>query len=156
TPANLVANIQAALNTIFGAGATVVSSVSGTVYTITFAGGLANANLAQVTTTSSLTGTSPTVTPSTVNNGSGNEVQTLTVGGTSAGTFTPVFNGVSGTALTFTTGAPPTAADVLASLNAIPGLNGNVTVIGNNAGPFTIVFNNGLGNANLPQMTTTV
>ena len=61
--------------------------------------------------------------------GSGNELQSLAFGGTSGGTATLSFNGVSGTAatvLTFTTGSSPTAAQVLAHLNSIGGLSGNV------------------------------
>src|SRR5581483_7730723 len=83
--------------------------------------------------------------------GTGNEVQTLTIGGTSGGTVTPMFNGVlATTALTFTTGASPTAAQVLASLNTIPYLNGNVTVVGPAAGPFLIAFAGSLSGVNVP------
>src|SRR6185312_11929024 len=105
-------------------------------------GGLANANLAQVTTNSaSLTG--GTVTPSTARDGAGNELQTLTLGGTSGGTFTVSFGGVAATgSLTFTTGTAPTAASLQTYLNTIAALNGNVTVLGGDGGPFFIVFNN--------------
>src|SRR5206468_2822830 len=86
-----------------------------------------------------------------------NETQTITLGGTSGGTFTPVFAGMASTMpLTFTTGSAPLASDVLASLNTIPALNGNVAVFGAPAGPFTVIFNNALGTANVPQMTFTV
>src|SRR5439155_19264971 len=58
--------------------------------------------------------------------------------------------------LTFITGGAPTAAVVLNSLSAIPGLAGNVAVFGANGGAqFLIVFINALANANVPQMTTT-
>src|SRR5262249_28855788 len=46
-----------------------------------------------------------------------------------------------------------TAADVQASLNTIPALNGNVAVTGSAGGPFTITFVNGLTGVNVPQLT---
>src|SRR5262249_24402703 len=128
TPATLVANIQAALDAIFGAGNTVVSSTSATGYLIAFAGGLTNANLAQITTTSSLTG--GTVTPTTVRNGACNEVQTVTPSGLN-GTFTLQFNAVNATSpVVFSPSVGPTASQIQTHLNTIPALNGNVTVIG--------------------------
>src|SRR5262249_4742173 len=127
-----------------------------TIYTITFAGGLASANLAQITVTSSLTG--GTVTPSTVRDGIGNEVQTITLGGTSGGTFTVSFGGVAATsgALTFTTGSSPTAAQLPTHLNSIPALNGNAPLTGGNARPSTVVFDNALANVIVAAMTTAV
>src|SRR5439155_8512259 len=53
---------------------------------------LANANVPQFTTT--VTG-GTTATPATVNDGLGNEVQTFTLGGTSGGSFSPLFAGVA-------------------------------------------------------------
>src|SRR5205807_1054889 len=89
--------------------------------------------------------------------GFGNEIETLTLGGAAAGTVTPVFAGVASTLpLTFNPGSTPTATDVLNSLNTIPALAGNVLVFGANGGPvFTIIFVNGLGKANVAQLTTT-
>ena len=125
---------------------------------ITAAAGLANTNLPQFTTVG-VTATPAVGSVTTVRDGSGNELQSLTFGGTSGGTATLSFNGVAGTAatvLTFTTGSSPTAAQVLASLNSIPALNGNVLVLGATTGPFTIIFTGALANTNVPQLTTTV
>ena len=59
------------------------------VYTITFQGALANANLSPLTANSMLTGISPTVSLAPVMDGTGSDVQTLTLGGTiTGGTFT--------------------------------------------------------------------
>jgi hypothetical protein len=85
----------------------------------------------------------------TIADGAGNEVQTLAFGNevqtltlVSAGSTTLLFDGASATLpLTVALGANgTTAAAVLASLNTIPTLNGNVTVSGNNGGPFAITF----------------
>src|SRR5439155_20278552 len=92
------------------------SGANGGTYLLVFTGALANANVPQVTVTSSLTGPAPqgaTVIAATSGIGVGNEVQSLTLGGTSGGTFTPSFAGTAATAaLTFTTGATPTAAQL--------------------------------------------
>lgn len=61
TAATMVANIQAALDALFGAGNTVVAGTGP--YTVTFAADLANKNIPIPTVISSLTGTSPTLTP---------------------------------------------------------------------------------------------
>jgi len=150
----LVGNIQTALNGIFGAGNTVVAAdpdVS-TVYTISFTGNLANADLDEITTDVSSLARNQ-LTPSTIGQGAGNEVQTLTLGGTDGGTVTLSYNGVSAAALTFAAGATPTAADVEARLDSIntttPPLTGNVTVTGADGGPFTVVFNGALAGVNV-------
>ena len=123
-------------------------------FTVVFNNALANVNVAQLTT--AVTG-GATATAATVQDGIGNELQTITLAGTSGGTFTVSFNGVAATwAITFTTGSSPTAAEVLANLNSIAALNGNVTVLGGNAGPFFVVFKNALASADVPQMTTAV
>src|SRR5439155_19291530 len=112
------AAVQTNLNTIPAlAGNVSVTGPDGGPFRIEFTAALGNANVPQITVA---TGGGTTATPLTLYDGSGNAVQTLTVGGTSGGSFTPQFAGTSGTALTFTTGASPTAAQVLASLNAIP------------------------------------
>ncbi|MCY2986730.1 MAG: pre-peptidase C-terminal domain-containing protein, partial [Planctomycetota bacterium] len=150
TPLTLANRIQTALNALFGAGNTTVASLTATDYTLTFQGNLGGANLRAVTTDSTnLLG--GVVTVSTNANGVGNEVQTLTPFGTSGGTFTLSYGGVFGTTvLTYdTTALTPTAAQVLAHLNSIPALNGNVTVLGAGAGPFTVVFRNVLAGTNV-------
>ena len=70
--ANLISNIQAALNGILGAGNTLVASPTPNVYSITFQGTLANAGLPQITVANSLTGTTPTISASTLAEGVGN------------------------------------------------------------------------------------
>src|SRR5207253_284523 len=56
TPATLAANIQAALNTLLGAGSTTVSVVTPGQYLVRFGGNLAGANVATLGVASSLTG----------------------------------------------------------------------------------------------------
>src|SRR5207237_2344378 len=91
---NLQANLQAALNTLFGAGNTkVLVSAGGAnpVLDVYFTGQLAGTNVASLSVTSTgLTGgTAPSVAASSVATGSGYEVQTLTISGISTGgTFT--------------------------------------------------------------------
>src|SRR5439155_24358343 len=52
--------------------------------------------------------------------------------------------------------ASPSAADTEANLATIPGLAGNVKVLGPNGGPFRILFTNGLAGELAPVMTTSV
>src|SRR5262249_7633699 len=110
-------SVQSALDTLlanFGLSAG-TAQVSGSVgdYSITFTGAWSNAYLPQMTVpgTGFVAGSSPTIT--TVQYGVGNAVQQLTLGGTSGGTFTLSYNGVAASsALTFTTGSAPSAAQV--------------------------------------------
>ncbi|MCY2986729.1 MAG: M36 family metallopeptidase [Planctomycetota bacterium] len=159
TPSTLVNNIQAKLDGIFGAGNTVVAAQTGSLVTITFTGQWADANLAQLTATPTLTGSSPTLTVSTLSQGGANEVQTVALAGLVAGTMTLSYQGSSASfPLSFVPGISPTAAEVLAHLDSIPALTGNVSVLGAPAGPFTVVFRNALGGANVSalQAATTV
>ena len=158
----LVGNINAGLVSIFGAGNAVAASLDGLRYTITFTLALANANLAPVTITSSLTtGNAVVTTPlavATLQDGVGNTVFTYSVSGVAGSQ--PAYNGVAGTALlAFAANTTPTAAQVLASLNAIPSLTGNVAVIGPDGGgvaaPFTVVFLNNLASRNIPAAALT-
>jgi hypothetical protein len=83
------------------------------------------------------------------------EVQQLTLGGTDGGIVRLSYNGVIGseaTKLTFQAGVSPTAADVLAHLNSLSALNGNVQVTGAAGGPFTITFGGTLAGANASQI----
>jgi len=71
-----------------------------------------------------------------------NEQQTLTIPATAA-SVTFNFNGIPTTApLAYT--VTTTAAQVLANLQTIPALSGNITVSGANGGPFVVTFNNAL------------
>ena len=135
----LAANVQAALNTMLGAGNTAVSATA-TVITITFTV-LGNADLAAVTSTFPTGATAANVAEAT--KGVGNDVQTLTytVGG-ATDTVTVSYNSVNATPLIPT--AALTAAAVQTNLETIPALLGNVFVIGKAGGPFTVVFRNGL------------
>src|SRR5262249_5231228 len=121
-----------------------VTSFDGLNYVITAAGGLANADLPQFTAagTGSLT---------TIRNGTGNTIETLALGGTSPGTLVVSFDAVasSNPALNFTARSAPTAADVLAHLNGIPALAGNVVVIGPAGGPFLIVLSGSFAATNV-------
>ena len=153
-PAQLVTNIQTALDGIFGAGNTLVQSVSNTQYLITYRGSLGSANLLQLTALSSLTPVGASVVPTTVVEGSGNEVQSLTLGG-GPGTVLLSYNGVNATAAINAPFTLVKAADLLANLNTIPALNGNVTVLGADGGPFTIVFRNGLTGTNVALLVAT-
>src|SRR5262249_29156214 len=119
-------------------------------YVITATGGLANTNLPQFTT-AGVTGTPAVGSVTTIRDGTGNEMQTLTFGGAASGTLIPAFNGGSATiTLTNTAGTSPTAAQVQASLVIIPYLTGNVTVIGPVNGPFLIVFSGSLSGVDVP------
>src|SRR5207248_2406830 len=88
TPATLLANIQAAVNSVIsgvaGATATVVNTnPTGTgPFTITFGGTLAGTNLAQMTVANSLTGTGASVAPGTPTEGGRDAIAagTITVG----------------------------------------------------------------------------
>src|SRR5581483_10706907 len=148
----LASDVLNSLNTIPGlAGNVSVFGGPGGPFTVVFNGALANTNVPQMTFT---VAGGTTATPATVADGVGNETQTITLGGTSGGTFTPAFATVPSTLpLTFTPGSSPLASDVLNSLNTIPALNGNVMVFGAPGGPFTVIFNNLLGTANVPQLT---
>ena len=77
---------------------------------------------------------------------------TATVYSGTAGTITPAFGGVLGSAITLTPGSSPTAAQVAISLNAIPALSGNITVLGADGGPFTVVFNGALAGVQVPAL----
>ena len=77
-----------------------------------------------------------------VRDGTGNEVQTLTLGTPAA--FTPAFNSVPTAALTFTAGSSPTAAALCQpEFHPARRLAGSVTVLGPAAGPFLLVFSGG-------------
>ena len=151
-PATMAGAIQTQLNTIFGAGNTLVLPGAADVYTIAFMGNLANANLDEITTdVTNLGGGSAT--PATLLQGAGNEVQSLTLGGVASDTVTLAFNTILASAPLTAPFTGLTAAQLLANLNTIPALTGNVAVIGAVGGPFQIVFRNGLGGTNIAPLT---
>jgi hypothetical protein len=82
-----------------------------------------------------------------------NESQKLTLGGADGSTITLSYQGTSGSALTaFKKSATIAANDVLAHLNTIPALVGNIAVNGSTGGPFTIAFQGGLASTNVDQL----
>lgn len=85
-------------------------------------------------------------------NGTTEEVQTVTEGGSGLTSFTLTFSGQ-------TTGAIPagaTAAQVQAALEALSNIDvGDVAVTGAAGGPFTVTFGGALANTNVAQMTST-
>jgi autotransporter-associated beta strand protein/VCBS repeat-containing protein len=173
--ANLLAqNIETALESILGgdptpgpAGHVAVTPIPNTnSYSIAFTGGLANANLPQLSVTSSLSGfgnSATSIVPSTISDGVGNSVQTMSFPGVINGNVRLSFLGTAATetdgtpaALFYSPGPPlgprPTAAEVLSHLNKIPVLDGNVTVVGRDGGPFHIVFSGGLAGQAVPAL----
>jgi hypothetical protein len=85
-------------------------------------------------------------------NGTTEEVQSVTEGGSGLTSFTLTFSGQ-------TTGAIPaaaTAAQVQAALEALSNIGvGDVAVTGAASGPFTVTFGGALANTNVAQMTAT-
>jgi hypothetical protein len=78
-----------------------------------------------------------------------NEVQELTLSGSVGATVTPSFGGVLGTALSFD--LPLSPGQVLASLQSIPALTGNILVsFGNGFGKFNVTFIGGLATTDVP------
>jgi CSLREA domain-containing protein len=83
-----------------------------------------------------------------------NEVQRITPGGTSGGTFRLTFKGETTNPLTYTLGSSPSIAQVRAELEALPTVGvGNVQVTGSNGNFFDITFQGALAGANQPQIT---
>lgn len=145
-------SIKAALDAAYGVNlftVTTLTAADNLNYVITAANGLANANLPPFTTVG-VTATPAVGSMTTVRDGSGNETQTLTIGGTAGGTVTPSFNGFASTIPLTVNPGSPTAAQVVASLVTIPYLNGAVTVVGAPGGPFLIVFAGALSGADVP------
>ncbi len=85
-----------------------------------------------------------------------NESQKLTLGGADGSTVALSYQGTAGSALTaFKKSATTAASDVLAHLNTIPALVGNIAVSGSTGGPFTITFQGGLASTNVEQIGIT-
>jgi hypothetical protein len=115
-PLVTVANVQASLDSIPALhGNVTVTGSVGGPFTLTFGGTLADANV--------------------------NLLTAITTSGGATATIAAKLDPLTGTS----DGNNPTAAQVLASLNTIAALNGNVTVTGNAGGPFIITIKN-LGN----------
>lgn len=136
------ANIQAALEQLNNIGAGNVSVAwdqSRGRYNIEFKGVLSNTDIPAISfTTPQITETTAGITGST------NEVQTLTLGGAAAGTYTLTYGGFSSTPIAV--GA--SAAAVQTALNNIAYLNGHVTVAASGS-DYTITFDNSLGNVDM-------
>lgn len=121
---------------------------------VEFTGTLAAANQDEMTATSSLTGTVPTLTISDVTKGTGpvNEIQDISVSGADAGSFSITYSGQTTTAISF--GAA--ATEVEDALNALSNItSGDVEVSG---GPLTetrlsVEFKGTLASTNVAQMT---
>ena len=126
---------------ILGTGNVQVTAVNTTTVDISFVGQLANVNAQQLVASGMSHSGSALVT--TTIEGIGNAVQYLRLGGSGGSpsdTVTLTYNGVSTAPMQYTPGVSPTQNDVLAQLNLIPALNGNVSVIGADGGPFSIIF----------------
>ena len=85
-----------------------------------------------------------------------NEVQTITLGGPTAGSFSLTF-GVSTTAAIPSTTVPlaynATAAQVQAALESLPTIGpGGVAVSGGAGGPYTVTFQGVLAGGDMPQL----
>src|SRR5262249_42936529 len=138
-----------------GIGFVIVTPLSPNDFSLTFQSNLANINWPQVTVSvSNSGGGNVAINPSTIYNGVGNSLETLTFSGSNNNDFALAFNGVSTANSSFTyrndTTAQPNAATLSTFIQTIPGLNGNVVVLGNNVpqnsleGPFFVIFNNQL------------
>ena len=149
SPLPLASDVQTYINSSIlnniagGSGTATVVGAAGGPFLIAFGGGLAGYNLPNLVTA----GAGLTATVNSVSDwpadGGGNEFQQLTLSGTDGTVARLSFAGVPGdidTTLTLTAGVSPTAQQVLAHLNTIPTLAGNVAVLGNPGGPFTILF----------------
>ena len=171
TPANLRTAIQTALTGLLPAGGSVtVTTVApappgGNQFLVTFGGTVANMNVTPIT--ANLPVGVPAVnlaTATTVQDGFGPEVQTVTVTATN-GTFRLTFRGQATGFLRYNVpasgGVGPTASlqNALNALSTIGGVGGSVgvtsaTILGGTV--YTIVFGGSLANSNLPQLTATV
>src|SRR5207248_2695476 len=89
TAAALQANLQNAVNSVFGAGNATVSASGANQYDVTFGGQFARTNLMEMTVQSDLQGSAATAAISTVSDGAGKEMQRLTFpSGVNGGSFT--------------------------------------------------------------------
>src|SRR5207237_6962725 len=70
------------------------------------------------------------------------------------GTVVLSFNGVGASVPLTVTAGSTTAANVLASLNSIPGQNGNFSVTGSDGGPFKITLIGSLARQNVSQLAS--
>jgi hypothetical protein len=141
------ATVDTALEALSNIGAGNVSVAGGpgpsTPWTVTFTGTLAATNVAQMTSTSSLTG----------GTGGTDEVQTITItGAPTGGTFTVTFGGqtTAAQARTATAGTLQTALQALSSIGA-----GNVLVTGGPGPttPYVVTFAGALASSDVAQMT---
>ena len=162
-PLTMAGNIQKALDSMFGAGNTVVTPViQGTTareYRIAFIRNLANANIPPL----GVTGTVAPVTSiiaQTVFDGVANSVQTLTItpaiGTDPGGRIVLTYKNVALPPIDYEPGVKPSPGEVSAALNTLSELGGNVSVIGPDGGPFTIVLGNALAGQTVAQIRAEV
>ena len=133
------------------------SGTTGGVYTLVFRNALAGVNIVAPVATSSLTGTTPTITPATVAEAFlGDETQTLTyVAGTA--NYTLTFRGATTAPLAYNA----TVGAVQAALESLPTIgSGNVQVTGVTGGVvginYNVTFRNALGGRNVPLLVSSI
>lgn len=149
-PDTMVSLLYEALIPVFGMGNFAVTQGGTDSYTITFSGGLENADLPEMTVDDS--GLDGTASVLTVQDGYGNEVQLLTVGGTTGGLVYPSYRSATAT-IPLVIGSV-TSDSVTDSLLTIGMLQGTVTAIGGEGGPFVVVFSGDLGLVDTGALTT--
>lgn len=155
------ADVQTAIETLPGLGGNVTVAASGSDYTITFANTMGN--VASLAFGAAFTGGAATVATTTasqtpLNILPVNEVQTLNLTSSAAGTFTLGYGGVNTAALPYDAGA----AAIQTALETNPALNGNIRVeqvtapvAGVSGGSYRISFINGLQGTNVAQLAIT-
>jgi flagellar hook-basal body protein len=158
------ADIQTALETYIPAlnGNVNVAGAVGGPFTITFGGTLANTDVEMLRFNPDFTGGSGEIVPITEGQEPTavvprNEIQALDLTSATAGSFILSYGGHNTSTIAFNA----QAADILAELNTIPELNGNVTVTqvtaasGGVGGSYSIEFNTALTGTNVDQLVIT-
>lgn len=146
--------VQTALEALsnIAAGEAVVTGDAGGPYTVTFSVGLGGTDVAEMTGDGTLlTGSSVYVATTQTFISVTNEVQVASItGGPTGGTFTLTFDGqtTAGIAFDATATAVTSALEVLSNIDA-----GEVAVAGADGGAWTVTFQNGLGGADVAEMT---
>lgn len=156
TDANVQADLEA-LSTIGAGNITVVRTGSGTlsapyVYTCTFAGTLAQTDVAQITATAtSLTGGAVNIATVQAAAAAVNEVETVTLdNGPTGGTFTLTFNAETTAGIAYNASAATVQAAIEALATPVPG---DVSVIGAAGGPWEITFTGAYAGTDVTEMT---
>src|SRR5262249_9597707 len=148
-PIVMAANIQRGLDSMFGAGNTVVTpqlqgnGTTANEYRISFLRDLANANIRPLGIVAVTLNPAASAVAQTVVDGLSNTVQSLTITAPTGGNvdtnsrITLSLNGETTVPLDYIPGISPTPAAVQAALSNLPSgtLNGNIKVVGPNSGP---------------------